>query len=142
MLSFRSILVAAATFASIASAIPTPDVSGSLNGVSVAVAGFSGSLSGAAGGLGELRRSHEDVAAAPDSQPTKRILGLNLGHILHGLDPRGVAPATPAGLPTKRGQPSSPGDIFKTCSDGVELVVVKIGAISYFHFFKIIIIQA
>lgn len=112
MFSFRSIFIAATAFATIASGIPTApltpnvlDVRGIRGGV---CSGFHGgavgasSLAGLGGGLGSL------------------------GSLLGGL----LNPVSHTGS-TKRGS-TSPGDIFKTCSDGVELIVVKIGQYSYF----------
>ena len=141
MLSFRPILVAAVALAAVASAIPAPpppptlntrDVLGSLVGT---VSGLSGSLDGVTVGL---KRSPEDVV--PAGLPTKRILGIDLSHILHGLGlGHGLDGVTSAGSPNKRGQPSSPGDIFKACSDGVELIVVKIGRFIVFPLFLVFI---
>lgn len=120
MLSFRSIFIAAAAFVTIASGIPTasptPHVlsAGAAAGVRGGGGANGGVRGGASGGLGGLGSG----------------LG-GIGNLLGGL----LKPVSGV-ISTKRG-PTSPGDIFKTCFDGVELVVVKIGHYPYFHYFSI-----
>ena len=109
MLSFRSIFIAAAAFATIASAIPAAPPTPNIPGVPGS-AGDARALD-LVGGLGGLL--HLDGG-----------IDVSLGGP-HGLG-GATRPATLAGLPTK-GSSTSPGDIFKTCSDGIELIVVKIG---------------
>lgn len=112
--SFPSILITAAAFASIASAITTPDTpAGSLfpgitslrcqcpSRLGVADSELTGTLQVCdILRVGGLTSSLED--GVPAGLPTKRGLGLDLNRILQDLGLRGAAPAnTPAGLPTK-----------------------------------------
>ena len=109
MLSFRSILLAATAFATISSAIPTAPLMHNIPGVPSAP---SGDLDDLFGGLG----SGGGIVA-------------DIGELLAGVSGSDIiqtSRAAPAGLPTKRGT-TSVGDIFKICSDGVELIVAKIG---------------
>jgi len=101
MLSFRSILITVATFATIASAIailPPINIRGG---------------NGGGGGVVQV-----DSGGIQD--------GMNfLGGHTGGAGAAGADTRLPT---TNRGQAASPADILKTCSDGVELVVVKIDA--------------
>lgn len=102
MLSFRSILIAPIAFAAITSAIPThsdPIVNNKIVNVVIGDHTYS-TLVSASGEFDNAIPSLED------------------------LDP---AATSASGLPNKRGQPSSLGDILQTCYDAVELVVLKIG---------------
>ena len=143
MLSLRFIsIAAAAAFATITSAIPTapptPSVPSSAGGGGVANARrFSVAQVGA--GLGVKLAGGKTVAGGAIGA-YGAILGSKLlsGGVKGGVT-RPVASAPPQAdlVPTKRG-PTSPGDIFKTCSDGVELVVVKIGQYhKYLYYFNI-----
>lgn len=106
MLSFRSILLAAAAFATVASAIPTP--AGPLDGVP--------GVSGITGGGGPL--------AVADSV-TGAIGGLGgLGGALGG-----AGSVVPAGL--RRGEHHSPKEVFEKCHDGMAGLVVEL---SRYHF--------
>ena len=158
MLSFRSIFIAATTFATISSAIPAQAAPATPN-IPVVHGGASDLGIGGRDGLrGLLGLGEAAILTAP---PTSNIFGATgggggvcggLGHSLGGgsflnslpgshgrllgLGGIGRRPATPTGLLTKR-SPTSPGDVFKTCSDGVELVVVKIGQPHIFINFSI-----
>ena len=107
MPSFRSILLAATAFVSISSAIPTarpmPNIPGVPSGDPDSIIASGDLGAGAGAGFGEL-----------------------LGVVLGSDSNSDVVQASHAGLPTKRGT-TSVGDIFKACSDGVELIAVKIG---------------
>lgn len=151
MLSFRSILLAAAAFATVASAIPTPETTtgGSKvtpGGVGGLPAGLPGSVLPANLGAG-LRRETETSTQAGDSNGTPGAGGILPGGILPKLPaglPRrtgdnaavaglpGVLPKLPAGLPrddvqVKRGYKSCR-DIVKKCHEDIAIVVVKIHA--------------
>ena len=103
MFSFRPILLAAAAFATITSAIlAAPPAGEALKIVTVPGGAVLGGVAGAAGAAGKL-----------------------LGGVL-GSEITRPRRAVHADLPTKPGITSA-SDIFKTCSDGVELIVVKIG---------------
>ena len=146
MLSLRFIsIAAAAAFATITSAIPTapptPSDPSSAGGGVANARRFSVAQVGA--GLGVKLAGGKTVAGGAIGA-YGAILGSKLlsGGVKGGITRPAVAGAPPQAasadlVPTKRG-PTSPGDIFKTCSDGVELVVVKIGQYhKYLYYFNI-----
>lgn len=143
MFLFRSIFVAAAAFATIASAIPRPNTlqfshelsDSDVEDVIKTIEGV-GSLSGVLGDSDSdgLKRSFEDASAVPAGLLTVTELdgagpGINLKYILHGL---GLPVGRVVPLVCRRSEANRRllVTFFKTCSDGVELIVVKIGAVS------------
>lgn len=107
MLSFRSIFVAATAFATITSAIPSLFPSSHVLGVP---GGAHAAHGVSVGGSCRVRGGGG--------------VQCGIGNIFNSF----VRPTSHRSSPTKRGPTlASPGDIFKTCSDGVKRVVVKIG---------------
>ena len=115
MLSFCSIiLLAAATFATIASAIPAAPPSHNTitrdDGV---------------GDLLDLSLRDLDLEGYRDYIID---IDISIPHVKKYVTNRNLRIAGPAMIAlTKRGRQKSPGDVFKTCSDGVEDIVHKIG---------------
>ena len=100
MLSFKSILLAAAAFASIVFAVPTPEVGNSLN---IAQRSPAGGVPGA--------------GALPELPATGTGLISSLPVVGGGGD------STPA---VKRGGGKSCKEVFQTCHDGIVEIIVDI----------------
>jgi hypothetical protein len=124
MLSLRSIFIAAAAFATIASAVPTTPSAADILGVPNAARGLS--LLG--GGGGHAGGSNVCGGVCGGGGRIGRLAGLNLGDSLLG----GVL--RPAGLPIKRDS-TSPGDILKTLLEDVKVIVVQIGQLIFLIYF-------
>lgn len=128
MLSFRSFFIAAAAFATLASASPTANnPSGAPNNAArglISIGGlFSGSVGHSGGGV------CSNVCGGFVSGYSLGGLNNFLGGVLHSRDDVPVDSfMVPGDLHTiKREDPPSTGDIIKTLYDGVKLIIVKIG---------------
>ena len=139
MLSFRSFFIAAAAFATLASASPTANnPSGAPNNAARGLISIGGLFSGSVGHSGGSVCSN--VCGGFVSGYSLGGLNNFLGGVLHSRDDVPVDSfMVPGDLHTiKREDPPSTGDIIKTLYDGVKLIIVKIGQFLSFiiYFFK------